>query len=105
VPVECSTPDVLPSNGTFLGLSVRIAAVAGASVDPADFELLNGDGSTSPLVTSSALACLPDQAAALSGPLAAGAVVTGTVVLDSPATSGTLAFRPGAATAGATWSW
>ncbi|MGY1836960.1 hypothetical protein ACI79P_17850 [Blastococcus sp. SYSU DS0510] len=97
---SCADSSVVAGIGTLV--AVRITVTTGAdlaalggerSVGPGDFRLVGDDGS---VATGGAPAgsCDTGAAAFPGGPLAPSAAVTGTVVLDVPARSGTVVFRP-----------
>ncbi|WP_236836712.1 DUF4352 domain-containing protein, partial [Blastococcus sp. KM273129] len=98
--VSCADSSVVAGNGTLV--AVRITVTTGAdlavlggerSISPADFRLVADDGS---VATGSSPAGFCDTGAAAfpGAPLAPSSSVTGTVVLDVPAQSGTVVFRP-----------
>lgn len=98
--VSCADASVVPGNGTLV--AVRITVTTGADlsvlrgerrVSPGDFRLVADDGS---VAGGSAPAGVCDTGAAAfpAAPLAPSSAVTGTVVLDVPALSGTVVFRP-----------
>ena len=75
-------------------------------VRAADFRLLGPDGvPAAEADTPSAGSCLPDAESLPSGPLTTGQELTGTVVLDVPAATGTIVFAPDFLTVGAEWAY
>jgi hypothetical protein len=112
--VTCTDPASPPAeNGHLIAVRVRVttgtdlSAVGGDPVvRAADFHLLGPDGVPLPAAgTPSAESCLPDAEAFPSGPVTAGQELTGTVVLDVPATTGTVVFAPDFLTVGAEWAY
>ena len=111
--VACSDPASTPAtNGHLMAVQVRIAtgsdlsAVGGEPVvRAADFRFLGADGVPSAADTPSAGSCLPGAESLPPGPVAAGQELTGTVVLDVPATTGTIVFAPDYLAAGAEWAY
>jgi hypothetical protein len=91
--VVCTAPGALPAeNGHLIGLHVEVAAPpagdAPPSVSSADFRFLDADAVlTADVDTGSSAACLED----------------GTVVLDVPAVTGTVLYRPASWPAALRW--
>jgi hypothetical protein len=112
--VACADPASPPAeNGHLIAVQVRVttgadlAAIGGPPVvRAADFRFLGPDGV--PLAaagTPGAVACLPDAVPLPPGPVTAGQELTATVVLDVPATTGTVVFAPDFLAAGAEWAY
>jgi hypothetical protein len=91
--VACTGPGALPAeNGHLIGLQVEVAAPPAGDAPPpvssADFRFLDADAVlTADVDTGSSAACLED----------------GTVVLDVPAVTGTVLYRPASWPAGLRW--
>ena len=93
--LACTAPGALPAeNGHLIGLHVEVAVPepptgdAPAAVSAADFRFLDADAVlTADVDTGSSAACLED----------------GTVVLDVPAVTGTVVYRPASWPAGLRW--
>jgi hypothetical protein len=91
--VACPAPGALPAeNGHLIGLHVEVAAPPAADAPPpvssADFRFLDADAVlTADVDTGSSAACLED----------------GTVVLDVPAVTGTVLYRPASWPAALRW--
>jgi hypothetical protein len=120
VTIESVSPDLActepastpPANGHLIAVQVRVttgsnlSAVGGApTVRASDFRFLGPDGVLTKAGTPSADSCLPDATSFPTGPLAAGQKLTGTVVLDVPATTGTIVFTPAYLTVGGEWTY
>lgn len=97
-----------PENGHFytVSMTVEATAILGDSTvptNPAAFNFISEDGTTfnGNLGTQSAYSCLPDQET-LPGQVGPGEKVVGNLVVDVPATTGTLVYNP---TYGATESY
>jgi hypothetical protein len=97
--LACSAAGALPAqNGHFVGLALRITTGAAPAdgeqpvVSPADFELVGAEDTV--VDTDGAAACLDDAAEFPSTALEPDQAAAGTVVLDLPADTGTVAFRP-----------
>jgi hypothetical protein len=90
-----------PENGHFLGLQIRVSTAPDLrdvipvfTVSPSEFTVIGADGITvAGLDTFAALSCVDEPGFPATG-LGAGQQYVGTVVLDSPVTSGTLLFQP-----------
>jgi hypothetical protein len=91
--VACTAPGALPAeNGHLIGLHIEVAAPPAGDAPPpvsaADFRFLDADAVLKADVdTGSSAACLED----------------GTVVLDVPAVTGTVVYRPASWPAGLRW--
>jgi hypothetical protein len=112
--VACTDPASTPAaNGRLIAVLVHVttgpdlSAVGGEpAVRAADFRFLAPDGSTlTKAGTPSAATCLPDTEEFPAGRIAPDQELTGTVVLDVPATAGTLVFAPGFLPVGAEWEF
>jgi hypothetical protein len=112
--LACTDPASTPAaNGHLIAVQVRVttgsnlSAVGGSpTVRAPDFRFLGPDGVTlTQAGTPSADSCLPDADSFPTGPLAAGQQFTGTVVLDVPATTGTIVFAPAFLTIGGEWAY
>lgn len=112
--VLCTGPaHPAPTNGDLVAVLVRVttgpdlSAVGGEpTVRAADFQFLAPDGGT--LVgagTPSAAGCVPEADRFPADPMTAGQVLSGVVVLDVPATTGTLVFAPDFLPVGAEWHY
>ena len=97
---SCADVSVAAGDGTLV--AVRITVTTGAdlavlggeqNVSPGDFRLVADDGSVASAGAPAAF-CDTGATAFPSAPLAPSSSVTGTVVLDLPARSGTVVFRP-----------
>ena len=102
--LTCTAPGSLPAeNGQLIGLHVEVVdGEPATSVDAADFGFLDAAGVlTADVDTDSSAACLED--AWPSGPPSPGTPVAGTVVLDVPAVTGTVVYRPASWPAGLRW--
>jgi hypothetical protein len=108
--LACPVPAV---NGHLVAVTLRVTTGADLSAvggDPAirasDFSFLAEDGITfTDPASPSADSCLPDAESFPAGPLTADQELTGVVVLDVPATTGTLVFTPGFLGTGAEWAY
>jgi hypothetical protein len=112
--VTCTDTKTTPAvNGRLIAVRVRVttgsdlSAVGGhPAIRSSDFRFLAPDGGTLVAAgTPSADTCLPDTETFPAGPLSPGKELTGTVVLDVPATAGTIAFTPAFLTRGAEWAY
>jgi hypothetical protein len=98
----CTAPGHLPAqNGHLAGVHLRVTAGdAPADGDepvfhPADFQFLGAHGSSVRGVhTDSAAACFGEARDFPSVPLGPGQKADGTIVLDVPESTGTIAYRP-----------
>ena len=108
--LDCPVP---AANGHLVAVTVRVttgpdlSAVGGApAIRASDFSFLAEDGITfTDPASPSADACLPDAEPFPAGPLTADQELSGVVVLDVPATTGTLVFSPGFLDTGAEWAY
>ena len=84
-----------------------LTAVGGdPAIRASDFSFLAEDGVTfTDPASPSADSCLPDAESFPAGPLTADQQLTGVVVLDVPATTGTLVFSPEFLSMGAEWAY
>lgn len=97
-----------PDNGHFIGINLRVATSAEyppdyyATFTAADFSVIGPDGLTVDDVQGQAYLCLGPAGFTqdLIGP---GQQYAGTVVIDSPATSGTLVYKAAGEATG--WEW
>jgi hypothetical protein len=109
----CTAPSSTPpANGHLIAVRVRVttgsdlSAVGGLpAVRAPDFRFLGPDGVLTKTGTPSAHSCLPAAESFPTGPLATGQKLTGTVVLDVPATRGTIVFAPPFLTIGGEWAY
>ncbi|SOE03006.1 hypothetical protein [Blastococcus haudaquaticus] len=94
--VTCTAPDsVPPENGHLVGLHLEIAAAPESTPpvpNPADFGFLDGDARTDDVDTDSAAACLVEPE--LPPSAEEGRPAAQTIVVDVPALTGTLVYRP-----------
>ena len=97
--VPCTAEGSLPAeNGHLVGLAVRIATGAPPAdgeqpvITPADFRLVGAGNAT--VATDGAAACLDDAAEFPTTALGPDQDITGTIVLDLPRKTGTIAYRP-----------
>jgi hypothetical protein len=107
----CSGQAPRPVNGHYLGVHVRVTTgdlgFLGDtwSMSAADFGLRQPDGSTFfDLATEGARSCLDDDEAFPAASLRPDEEYEGMIVLDSPATTGTLVFSP-PSLHGNGWEW
>ncbi|MGY1804870.1 hypothetical protein ACI78T_16430 [Blastococcus sp. SYSU D00922] len=107
--IACTAGAVTPENGHLLGLHVEVAdptpAAEGTPPSPsaADFRFVGADDAvTADVDTAASAGCLADGWP--NGRPGPDAPVAGTVVLDVPATTGTLVYRPADWAAGIRWS-
>jgi hypothetical protein len=104
----CPAADSLPAeNGHLVGLHAEVLAEPSSSAEggpaaafsAADFRFLGADGVlTADVDTAGSAACLGEASA-----WPAGQPVQGTLVLDVPATSGTIVYQPASWPAGLRW--
>ncbi|MGY1730140.1 hypothetical protein ACI798_01370 [Geodermatophilus sp. SYSU D01045] len=100
-----------PANGHYIAISLR--ASTSAEFDPStyltisqyDFQVIGPDGLTVNDVSGNAYSCLAPNEQFTSDPVGPGQQYVGTIVIDAPVTSGTLAFIPGALGAPTGWEW
>ncbi|MFD2093441.1 hypothetical protein [Blastococcus deserti] len=100
-----------PGHGHLVALHVRVLvapapAAGGATpaVTAGDFRYLGADGSSVPdVATPAAAACLTEAERWPNGGPGPETPATGTVVLDVPATTGTIVYRPAAWPTGLRW--
>lgn len=99
----CTAPGSLPArNGNLLGLQVQVQG--DPSFSGADFQFLGTDGAvTADVETDSSVACLTRADAWPAGDPGAEQPAEGTIVLDVPAVTGTVVYRPAGAPAGLRW--
>jgi hypothetical protein len=110
----CTAPESAPAvNGHLVAVRVRVVTGADLSavgdapaIRATDFRYL-ADGSGTPVeaATASAASCLAAGESFPAGPLGPGREVTGVVVLDVPAITGTLVYAPGFLSLGAEWAY
>lgn len=115
--VDSITPDVEcnsgfaspPDNGHFIGIDLRVSTSADYPADEylttftaADFSVVGPDGLTVSDVQGQAFSCLGENEFTYD-PMGPGQQYAGTVVIDSPATSGVLVYKPGGEPTG--WEW
>lgn len=113
VGVACAGPANAPAaNGSFVALLLRVttdadlSAVGGEpSIAATDFRFLGADGALLEAGSPSAASCVVEEASFPTGPLAADRELSGVVVLDVPATTGTIVFVPPFLTVGAEWTY
>ncbi len=109
VDLPCPAADALPAeNGHLTGLELRVLAGPAGSESPeiraGDFRFIGPDGGTvSDVATDSAAACLDEAAAWPSGRPGPEQPVAGTIVLDVPAVTGTIVYRPASWSSGLRW--
>jgi hypothetical protein len=112
--VTCAGPATLPAvNGHLIAVQVRVTTGSdltslgeAPAVRATDFSFVGEDGVT--LIeagTDSAASCVPDTSALSTDPLAPDQELAGTVVLDVPATTGTLVLAPDFLASGAEWAY
>ncbi|MGY1761039.1 hypothetical protein ACI79G_07085 [Geodermatophilus sp. SYSU D00779] len=98
-----------PTNGHFIGIDVRAATTANLPPDffvqmSADqFQVIGPDGLTVTDVWGTAYSCLDSASSFTSDQLGPAQQYAGTVVIDSPVTSGTLVYKHPGDTTG--WEW
>jgi hypothetical protein len=107
----CSGEQSAPTNGHYLGVQVRVTTgdlgfLGGTwSMSANDFAVVQPDGTMRfDLGTEGAQRCLDDSGRFPGTALEPGRKYTGTIVLDSPVTSGTLVFAP-PGLQGNGWEW
>ena len=107
----CSGEQSAPMNGHYLGVQVRVTTgdlgfLGGTwSMSANDFAVVQPDGTLRfDLATEGALDCLDGSGRFPTTALEPGRKYTGTIVLDSPVTSGTLVFAP-PGLQGNGWEW
>ena len=108
--VPCTAPGkVPPEHGHLVGVKLKVitgADPAGKpqSFAPADFQFVGADGTpVTDVATKSGATCLEAADEFPTAPVGADQKVAGTVVLDVPATTGTLAYRPASGLTGLLW--
>jgi hypothetical protein len=108
--LACTAPGSLPpANGHLIGLKVQLLAPAPvADAEPAsiaeDFRFIGADDAvTADVDTDSSAACVAEADSWPSGRPGPDAPVEGTLVLDVPAVTGTIVFRPESLPAGLRW--
>jgi len=108
--VPCTAPaKVPPEHGHLVGVKLKVitgADPAGKpqSFAPTDFQFVGADGTpVTDVATKSAATCLKAADEFPTAPVGADQKVTGTVVLDVPATTGTLAYRPASGLTSLLW--
>jgi len=98
-----------PDNGHFIGIDIRAATTADFSSDwfiqfTADhFEVIGPDGLTITNVSGRGYSCMDDSSAFTLDTLGPAQQYAGTVVIDSPVTSGTLVYKAPGEPDG--WEW
>ena len=98
-----------PANGHFIGIDVRAATTANLPPDffvhmSADqFQVIGPDGLTVTDVWGTAYSCLDTASSFTSDQLGPAQQYAGTVVIDSPVTSGTLVYKHDGDSTG--WEW
>jgi hypothetical protein len=110
--LSCTADDRVPAeNGHLLGVQLRVItgpdpAGKPQAFGPADFQFIGTDGTPVTAVdTDSAAACLHEKDEFPAAPVGADQHVSGTVVLDVPETTGTLAYRPAAGSTSLLWQF
>lgn len=110
VGVECTSGfSVPPDNGNYIGIGLRVATSADYPADwfatftAGDFRIIGPDGLTITDVQGQAASCLGDNGFTYQ-PIGPGQQYAGTVVLDSPVTSGVLVYAP-PGMGGTGWEW
>lgn len=103
-----------PKNGHFLGIDLRVSTSSSLPADSfvsfsaSDFSVIGPDGVTHTDVGDfEAYSCLADSQMFTSDPLGAGQKYVGTIVIDSPVTTGSLVLNGttlGVGNAGG-WEW
>ena len=87
-----------PKRGHLVGLNVKVLSGPETTVSPADFQFLGPDGDTvTDVSTASSTACLDETGSWPGGRPGPDEPVAGTIVVDVPAVTGTIVYRP------ATW--
>lgn len=104
--------DEPPVSGHYLGVAVRASTSPAYPADqyfltfqPTDFKVIGPDGVTVSALGGNAYSCLPQQEMFTLDLLAPGQQYTGTVVLDSPVTSGSLIYAPQGGGGSTGWEW
>ncbi len=109
---ECSSSFVQqPANGHYIAIGLR--ASTSPEFDPStyltfteyDFQVIGPDGLTVSDVSGNAYTCLADNQRFTSDALGPGQQYAGTVVIDAPASHGTLVYAPGAFGGTSGWEW
>jgi hypothetical protein len=113
-PVECTEPYAQPpENGHMVAVTMRFSTapeLATASnpyfsVSPVEFSFIGPDNITvTNLATIATFGCLPQGEVLTSDQMMPGSQYVGKIVLDLPATTGTLVYRPSMLFEGG-WEW
>ena len=111
-PVECTEEyyDYEPENGRIIAVDMRVATAPELgseyfSVSGFEFSYIGENGVTvSNLSTIATYSCLPEKELLISGQMTPGSQYVGKVLLDVPAETGTLVYRP-MSVADNGWEW
>jgi hypothetical protein len=108
--VPCTAGGSVPAeHGHFVGVKLRVITGADPAgkpqaFGPGDFGFVGADGTpVTDVATDSAAACLKATDEFPTAPVGADQKVSGTVVLDVPATTGTLVHRPDSGATSLLW--
>jgi hypothetical protein len=118
--IDAITPDVQcnsdyvqePENGHFVALQLRMSTsaippeVGSFTVSPSEFDFIGPDNITVTEVdTFASFTCLADGQQFTQDPLGPGQQYVGQLVLDVPAPSGVIIYRPYIVNGGGGWEW
>jgi hypothetical protein len=99
--IHCTAAGSVPAeHGHLVGVKLRVITGAHPAGEPqaflpADFRFVGADGTpVTDVATKSAATCLEPADEFPTAPVGADQKVDGTIVLDVPATTGTVAYRP-----------
>lgn len=100
-----------PLSGHYVGIELRVSTSPSLTADDYvsfseyDFAFIGPDGVTDTSVDGNAWTCLSDDRRFPSDTLGPGQQYVGTIVVDVPATTGTLVFAPSVLAGNGGWEW
>jgi hypothetical protein len=113
-PIKCtqsySSP---PENGTLIAVQMRVSTspalatsqVTYFSVNPNEFSFIGADGITvTNVATAATYSCIPSKEELTHDQMSPGSQYVGKIILDVPAATGTLVYRPASLAVGG-WEW
>jgi hypothetical protein len=111
--VQCNSDYIQqPENGHFVALQLRMSTgtippeVGTFTVSPAEFDFIGPDNITvTEIDTFAAFTCLADADQFTQDPLGSGQQYVGQIVLDVPAPSGVVIYKPYVMGGGGGWEW